>query len=124
MPPGQWGNPMVEIPTSCITCGKLIPYGKSRCKDHGAAWSGVPKARQAAYRDPVYLKNRARLLAGSPTCAFPGCLAKADTADHVRPVSSGGGNEISNLRPMCRLHNQLLGAQLGGRVTKLRRRKK
>ena len=115
---------MVEIPTTCITCGKSIPYGRSRCKDHGAkAWAGQPASRQAHYNDPIYVANRKRLLAGSPTCAFPGCLAKADTVDHIQPVSTGGDNSLENLRPMCRRHNQQLGSQLGGQVTKLRRRK-
>lgn len=116
---------MPELKSACITCGALIPLGRSRCANHGGkAWAGVPKARQAAYNDPAYIANRKRLLAGSPTCAFPGCRLTADTADHIQPVSAGGDNSIENLRPMCRRHNHQLGSQLGGTVTKLRRRKR
>jgi hypothetical protein len=33
--------------------------------------------------------------------------------DHIRPVSLGGGNEISNLRLRCRGHNQRYAVQMG-----------
>ena len=30
------------------------------------------------------------------------CGAKADTIDHIIPISRGGTNDFVNLRPMCR----------------------
>ncbi len=55
-------------------------------------------------------------LAAKPPCSYPGCTKTADTLDHIRPVSLGGGNKPSNLRPMCRAHNEVLGRDLGNRM--------
>jgi hypothetical protein len=40
--------------------------------------------------------------------------------DHIVAVSLGGGNEPSNLRPMCRKHNQDLGRDLGNQMKRRR----
>ncbi|WP_220090621.1 HNH endonuclease [Micromonospora noduli] len=45
-------------------------------------------------------KNRALVLADGPVCAL--CRRRpTTTADHVVPLSKGGTNEITNLRPAC-----------------------
>lgn len=64
----------------------------------------------SAYRDPEYVRNRARLLAGSPSCVgYPvGRHARpvpATEADHRIPVVQGGTHAITNLDPMCRSCN-------------------
>jgi 5-methylcytosine-specific restriction endonuclease McrA len=57
-----------------------------------------------AYNDPVYKKNRAIVLeASSYTCHY--CKGPANEADHIIPVSFGGGNEIENLLPSCKSCN-------------------
>ncbi|WP_407651586.1 HNH endonuclease [Actinoplanes sandaracinus] len=44
--------------------------------------------------------NRNVILEGSPLCAL--CRrVTATTADHIVPLSEGGMNELSNLRPSC-----------------------
>jgi hypothetical protein len=40
--------------------------------------------------------------------------------DHIVAVSLGGGNEPSNLRPMCRKHIQDLGRDLGNQMKRRR----
>jgi HNH endonuclease len=72
------------------------------------------------YADPVYRRIRREILASKPICVFPGCTKVADTLDHVRPVGLGGGNDRSNLRPMCRRHNQDLGRDLGNQMKRKR----
>lgn len=39
------------------------------------------------------------------TCQIrgPGCLGRADAVDHIRPVFEGGGDELPNLRCVCRV---------------------
>lgn len=39
---------------------------------------------------------------GQPCCV---CGKPSDTVDHVIPISRGGNNELSNLRPLCRSCN-------------------
>jgi 5-methylcytosine-specific restriction endonuclease McrA len=73
------------------------------------------------YADPGYREYRRRTLATKPRCSYPGCLEVATTLDHIVAVSQGGTNTPSNLRPMCRRHNEALGRDLGN-ATKRRRR--
>jgi hypothetical protein len=57
---------------------------------------------------------------GQAHLRLPGCTKVADTMDHIVAVSLGGGNEPSNLRPMCRKHNQDLGRDLGNQMKRRR----
>ena len=110
---------------ACITCGIPIPYGRSRCADHGGKpWSGVPRARQATYNAPEYKKNRQIVLEREPVCHWRlrGRTGKSTTADHLVAVAEGGSNTLENLVGACARCNAARGAALGGRVTKARRR--
>jgi 5-methylcytosine-specific restriction endonuclease McrA len=60
--------------------------------------------RKNPYSDPVYRKNRKTVLEASAyTCHY--CKGPANTADHIIPVSFGGGHEIDNLLPCCKSCN-------------------
>lgn len=89
----------------CLDCGQLSD--EARCPVHRRAQNREREARpgRALYRDPVYLRNRALLLAGNPPCYRPDCDQPATTADHIIPIRHGGTNALSNLRPACRPHN-------------------
>jgi 5-methylcytosine-specific restriction endonuclease McrA len=95
---------------TCPHCGKVD------CQRHrSGGWSSKKNkaARDAAYADAAYRGYRRKVLAAKPPCSYPGCVAVADTLDHVVAVSLGGTNEPGNLRPMCRKHNEALGRSLG-----------
>jgi len=52
------------------------------------------------YSSTEYKKNRKAILeASNYTCHY--CNAPANTADHIIPVSKGGGHGIENLLPAC-----------------------
>ena len=86
---------------TCATCGR--PFERrspahrhcGACEKHGRAYrSPTTRAQNSEYR-----RNRARILAGSPVCAY--CPRPATTADHIVPVSKGGSNKLANLAPCC-----------------------
>jgi 5-methylcytosine-specific restriction endonuclease McrA len=64
------------------------------------------------YRHADYVRNRALVLAASPTCQWPGCLNPATTADHIIPLELGGTNAIENLRASCLPCNSKGGAKV------------
>lgn len=63
--------------------------------------------REHTTQNPEYRRNRDLLLREHPQCSL--CTNPADTVDHIRPVSQGGGHSLDNLRPMCRSCNSKLG---------------
>jgi 5-methylcytosine-specific restriction endonuclease McrA len=44
--------------------------------------------------------------------------------DHIRPVALGGGNDLGNLRCLCRQHNLLMAEQVFGRDQMMRYRRR
>jgi 5-methylcytosine-specific restriction endonuclease McrA len=108
---------------ACV-CGRPAVPGGYRCERHVSAarhgWGSKPKSRDQIYAEPGYRRLRAEILAGKPICVYPGCTAVADTLDHIVPVSRGGSNHPSNLRPMCRRHNEALGRDLGNAAKRRR----
>ena len=67
---------------------------------HGQThWMGT-MSKANPYSSAEYKKNRLLTLEGSNyTCHY--CNNPATTADHILPVSKGGGHELSNLLPAC-----------------------
>ncbi|MFI7281708.1 HNH endonuclease [Micromonospora chersina] len=96
---------------SCTKCRRLIPIGTgSRCPDCKPKRVHALSASQRGYT-AEYRRNRALLLAPGPTCAL--CRRAATTADHVVPLSRGGTNDLSNLRPACGPCNYSRGNRVG-----------
>jgi 5-methylcytosine-specific restriction endonuclease McrA len=104
---------------------------RRRCSGHGRvdcprcvrkAWARVPPARAGAYSSGVYRRNRLIAIAREPECHWrlPGCTLKSTTADHLRSVAKGGGNELENLVGSCSSCNQRRGGA-EGRATQKRR---
>ncbi|MFD6469381.1 HNH endonuclease [Streptomyces goshikiensis] len=91
----------------CSRCKRLYPLG-SRCEACASAGARRREQKRKHTRpsawargyDSSYAKGRAAILADRPLCSL--CNARpATTADHVIPLSRGGTNDISNLRPAC-----------------------
>jgi 5-methylcytosine-specific restriction endonuclease McrA len=83
----------------------------------------VPKARTLSYTNPEYKRNRLLAIKREPLCHWrmPGCTLMSTTADHLIPVSRGGGHELENLVGACSSCNQSRGGA-EGRATMKRRR--
>lgn len=87
----------------CLDCGLPGPWRDRhgvRCPAHEQAHE---RGRRRAYRDPGYLTAPKGGICW--LCGLPG----ADTRDHVRPISKGGTNDPSNLRPAHRACNSRRG---------------
>lgn len=95
----------------CLTCG--TPARGTRCppcqRSHDT--HRRPSPNQRGY-DAEYRKARRIILATGPACAICG-TAPATTADHIVPVSRGGTNELTNLRPACHPCNSARGNRTG-----------
>lgn len=61
--------------------------------------------------DPFYLSKvwrrlrEARLRIDHHTCVVPGCDARATVVDHIVSRRAGGADVLSNLRSLCREHD-------------------
>ncbi|CPX20647.1 restriction endonuclease [Mycobacteroides abscessus] len=73
---------------------------------HGKPYSATP-ARRAARKRWRLKQRAARSVIQSLPCVY--CGGEGGTADHVRPVSRGGRNGISNLVPACETCNTYKG---------------
>lgn len=70
----------------------------------------------SVYDDPLYLRNRAIVLARQPFC--PGwpkgvhgeAHVRTTTADHRKPLIEGGTHELANLEALCGPCNSRKGA--------------
>lgn len=91
----------------CLSCGAICQA--TRCPTCARAHDRTRRPSPAARGyDAEYRRNRARLLADHPLCAICG-TRPATTADHIIPVSRGGGSDLSNLRPACAADNAARG---------------
>lgn len=68
-----------------------------------------------ALRDAVILRDGGRCTFTSPDGRRCRALERLE-ADHIVPKAKGGGNELSNLRTLCRSHNQLAAEEIFGRA--------
>jgi 5-methylcytosine-specific restriction endonuclease McrA len=111
----------------CI-CGKVFPVPRyamnqpSACPKHRRSNWHRRSSKALDYTDPVYLRNRAQILASKPMCHW--CkVRKATTADHLVGAPHGT-HDLSNLVPACRWCNARRGSSLGGQRAKEARRKR
>jgi 5-methylcytosine-specific restriction endonuclease McrA len=97
--------------------------GVVNCERHGRHTRWTHRASPPLnYTDPIYLRNRAQILAPKPMCHW--CtVRKATTADHLVGAPQGTHNR-SNLVPACADCNRLRGASLGWRVAKAKRKRR
>jgi 5-methylcytosine-specific restriction protein A len=114
----------MEIRSTCITCGTLIPHGASRCPRHrGKAWVNRPKINQGTYSGD-WPAIRARVLQRDRyRCQVqgPGCDGHGVEADHIVSVADGGNNDPTNLRAICVACHRRRTGQQGARAAKARR---
>ena len=80
--------------------------------------AGTARADRIRGRRGVELRRR--ILAGNPLCASceaKGRVTAATEVDHIVPLSKGGSNDKSNLRPMCGdCHAAKTAADMGHQV--------
>jgi 5-methylcytosine-specific restriction endonuclease McrA len=87
---------------------------KANSRPARQATSEMSRHIPAAVRDRVYERDGGR-------CTFVGTSGKRCTAtenlqiDHIVPFARGGTSNVSNLRVLCRTHNQLAAEQAFGR---------
>jgi 5-methylcytosine-specific restriction endonuclease McrA len=121
----------ILMPGTCITCGRPIAPGKSRCPAHtpksSSRWAvyAAQHPEQAAYYSSAGWRERrgAHLLA-NPNCVV--CGRPARHADHVINIASGGtlGGPLQSL---CKEHHAAktqAESKQGNRRAAARRRKK
>jgi len=71
----------------------------------------VTRWRPNPYRQAEYQRNRRAVLAGAGwRCQY--CGGRANTADHVIPLTMGGSHDLANLVACCRRCNSSRGARL------------
>ncbi|WP_413788652.1 HNH endonuclease [Micromonospora andamanensis] len=93
---------------TCSVCRTLIPLGQgSRCKRHRPKRVHALSSTQRGY-DAEYRRNRRDLLADDDRCWLCGKHG-ANTADHEIPLSRGGTNHRTNLRPAHKSCNSSRG---------------
>jgi 5-methylcytosine-specific restriction enzyme A len=120
----------MEYVTVCITCGKKIPYGRSRCEAHTfrrpSSWGkhAAQHPEQALYYASAgWRERRGRQLLDHPVCAV--CGAKATHVDHVINIAAGGSLS-GPLQSLCKEHHQrktVEEAKEGNRRAAARRRR-
>lgn len=85
--------------STCQTCHRLIPLGKSHCERHKPR--RLKRNRPSAAKRGLgheYRTNRDVVLSVSRVCILCGSTG-ADTADHLLPRDDGGTNALHNLAP-------------------------
>lgn len=97
-------------PILCIDCGEITINGQrcSDCETMNEAFRRVKRGNTAQRYGKEYQANRKVLLEharaeGAP-CAIqvPGvCTQRPTTADHIKPRSRGGTDDLENLQPAC-----------------------
>jgi hypothetical protein len=71
------------------------------------------------YRTIHWRRLRARRLAmDNYVCVVPGCGQRAVVVDHVRSRNKGGADTVSNLRSLCRQHDNQIKERSNGKRAK------
>lgn len=66
------------------------------------------------YSSPTWRALRtARLRMDRGYCVVPGCGARATIVDHITPRYLGGGDALSNLRSLCKVHDNQIKERPG-----------
>jgi len=100
-------------PLPCLDCGVLTTATRCpRCQATHRRNQERQRPPRPSYRrkyaDPVYKANRRALLASAIHCSIcetPPSPTTRLEVDHIKPISEGGGNELTNLRVVCRKCN-------------------
>ena len=67
------------------------------------------------YRTPQWRQLRAAAWARAKGwCEVPGCQALGKVVDHIISRKAGGRDELSNLRVLCRTHDNQIKEQANG----------
>jgi 5-methylcytosine-specific restriction endonuclease McrA len=92
-------------------CSKPDCANVQPCPKHARKpWSHAGRSRQARGYDAEYTRNRAIVLREETHCGIcrePGL--PNDTADHIRSLADGGGNDRANLRRAHKKCNEARG---------------
>ena len=86
-------------------CPVLVPAGRKRCPAHASP--GCTRAQPVArMRGRRLQRMRARLFAEEPLCRLclaqtPEVLSIAVIRDHIIPLAEGGGDDGTNVQPLC-----------------------
>jgi 5-methylcytosine-specific restriction enzyme A len=105
---------------------KACLCGRVGCQRHLPSWGWANKhnkaLRDAMYTGAGYRRNRAIVIQREPTCHWrlPGCTGRSTQADHLRPVSQGGSNNLDNLVGSCRSCNEARGRAVGNELKRRR----
>ncbi len=107
------------VVSSCLTCGKAIPRGRSYCGKHrpvgqSARLRGSGGARER-FRREVFKAAGGRCEAVIAGVRCDVTDASVLEAHHVLPVSAGGGSDASNGRLLCRRHHLMIQALIESR---------
>lgn len=85
---------------------KRPPNLKTASKPARRGWSATTRGtRQQRGYGADWERIRARILKAEPLCRQcrkDGRAVVATTVDHIRPKHKGGGDEDSNLQPLCK----------------------
>jgi 5-methylcytosine-specific restriction protein A len=101
---------MAEIRVACITCGRPVPFGKSRCPAHtsksSSRWAlyAAQHPEQARYyRSAAWRERRGAHLIANPSCVV--CGQPARHVDHVINIAAGGSLD-GLLQSLCTRHHR------------------
>ncbi|MFC0411072.1 HNH endonuclease [Roseomonas elaeocarpi] len=73
------------------------------------------KLRDPFYVSPEWLALRKQALQRDRnTCVVPGCGQRAVVVDHIVSRRRGGADSLTNLRSLCRTHDNQVKEQPGG----------
>lgn len=99
---------MSPVMTTCLSCRRLIPSGRSRCQDCTRAKERARNQRRAPemqfYQSAPWKKLSRATLEGATACAHCGAVNEPLSADHLLTIRSRPdlALEPTNVVPACR----------------------